>query len=332
MPIRAHPNRAMSSVAVLRTVRPDRVRSWERGGPVESSGTQDAAGRRVTSVVEAHRRAGRFFSAGGVSSFVRDEGDGPPVVLVHGLPASSFLYRKVIPELAGRGLRALAFDLPGLGLADRPTEFDYGISGLARFAGEAVDALGLDRFHLVVHDAGGPVGFGVAAAQPERIVSLTVLNTVVTLGATRFPGEWLARSSERLPAWMASRQLWRAMMLAVGVRDRSAVPAAELDAYRELALLDDGGAAYLRIMSGLRAHGPVDCRPVIDTRRVPYPVQLIWGAHDPLLSLRRYAWPALRASGLSHLSALPARHFLQEDQAPALGALIGRFALDATVT
>ena len=71
-------------------------------------------------VAATHRRAGRRFEAAGVASFVREEGDGDPVVLMHGLPASSFLYRKVIPELAARGLRAIAFDLPGWGSPTAP--------------------------------------------------------------------------------------------------------------------------------------------------------------------------------------------------------------------
>lgn len=62
---------------------------------------------------------------------VIDEGDGPPVVCLHGVPASSFLYRKVVPELAARGLRGLAFDLPGLGLAERPQDFDYSCASRA---------------------------------------------------------------------------------------------------------------------------------------------------------------------------------------------------------
>ena len=120
-------------------------------------------------VVERHRSAGRHFDADGLRSFVREEGEGEPVLCLHGVPSSCFLYRKVISELASRGLRGVAFDLPGLGLADRPEDFDYTWTGLGRFTLAAVDALGLDRFHLVVHDVGGPVGFELAAASPERI-------------------------------------------------------------------------------------------------------------------------------------------------------------------
>jgi pimeloyl-ACP methyl ester carboxylesterase len=64
---------------------------------------------------------------------VREQGSGEPVLCVHGLPASAFLYRKVLAELAKLGLRGVAFELPGLGLADRPAGFDYTWSGLGRF-------------------------------------------------------------------------------------------------------------------------------------------------------------------------------------------------------
>ena len=119
---------------------------------------------------------------------MRDEGDGDPVLCMHGVPASSFLYRKLLPELAARGLSGVAFDLPGLGLADRPPGFDYTWTGLGRFAVAAVDALGLDRFHLVVHDLGGPVGFELAAALPARVRSLTILNTLIEVDRFRRPG------------------------------------------------------------------------------------------------------------------------------------------------
>ena len=133
----------------------------------------------VNAVIDAHERSGYRLAVGGVETFVLDLGHGQPVVCLHGVPASSFLYRKLIVELAARGLRGIAFDLPGLGLAERPAAFDYSWTGLGRFASAAVDALDLDRFHLVVHDIGGPVGFELAAAHPGRVASLTVLNAPV---------------------------------------------------------------------------------------------------------------------------------------------------------
>src|SRR5215208_6655381 len=127
--------------------------------------------------IAIHQAAGRRFSAGGVTSFVRDQppsvGTGSAVVLVHGVPSSSFLYRKMIPTLAQQGLRAIAFDFPGLGLADRPEEFDYSWSGLSRWLGEAIDSLGVDRCHLVVHDIGGHIACERGVRNEERVKSHT---------------------------------------------------------------------------------------------------------------------------------------------------------------
>ena len=140
-------------------------------------------------LLERHRASGQVFTAGGIGSFVLDEGprDGEAVVCVHGVPASAYLYRKVVPALATRGLRGIAVDLPGLGLAERPADADYTWTGLGRWLGTAIDVLELDRFHLVVHDIGGPIGLEVAAADPHRVRSLTILNTTIAVESFHRP-------------------------------------------------------------------------------------------------------------------------------------------------
>jgi haloalkane dehalogenase len=248
---------------------------------------------------------------------------------MHGLPSSSFLYRKVMPELAARGFRALSFDLPGLGFADRPPDFDYTFTGLGRFAVAAVDALGLGRFHLVVHDAGGPVGFELAAAIPGRVRTLSLLNTVVDMGSFPFPMELYARfaTGRRWPALPPAR-ITRELIYRIGIRDRAAVPPEEVDAYRELVLRGDDGRAYLSIMRNLeRSRDKARLyKSVVDTRTKPYPVQVVWGADDPILSLRKHGWNAREAAGLQTINALPGKHFLQEDMAPEIATLVADFA------
>ena len=142
---------------------------------------------KAAEVIAAYEASGRYFTAAGIESFVLDRGDGQAVVCLHGVPASAFLFRKVVDELAARGLRGLAFDLPGLGLAARPPDADYAWTGLGRFAVAAVTRLGLERFHLVIHDIGGPVGLEVAAALPERVASITLLNAPVMVDSFRRP-------------------------------------------------------------------------------------------------------------------------------------------------
>lgn len=275
----------------------------------------------VDAVVKAHRAAGRFFEAGGVRSFVREQGEGQPVVCMHGVPASCFLYRKVLPGLADRGLRGLAFDLPGLGLADRPTDFDYSWSGLGRFSVAAIDALQLDRFHLIVHDIGGPVGFEVAAALPGRVASLTILNTIIEVDTFRRPWSMEPFAWRGLgPLWLASstRRVFRWLMLTQGIGDRDSISMEELDAYRALLVRDDGGRAFLEIMRGFERTPEKRQRYVAAIEALRPRVQVLWGVDDPALKVSPFGEIAKRVTGVSDLVALRAKHFLQEDQAPAI--------------
>ena len=270
---------------------------------------------QVTEVVLAHRDAGRFFRANGVGSFVRTEGAGEPIVLVHGLPTSSFLYRRVLPELAAAGFQGVAFDLPGLGLAERPRDFDYSISGLSDWCVSAVGELGLDTFHLVVHDAGGPVGFGLAARLKHRIASLTIFDTVLGAGRIPFPGELLARFSSEMSGPFASKLAWRELMYRVGIEDRTAVSRADIDAYRILTLGSDGGWGYLQIMSALRkTDESARYLDVVDSRTAPYPIDVAWGAHDRVLPVGSRGAAMLRATGLPAMTVIPAKHYPQEDR------------------
>ncbi len=117
-----------------------------------------------------------------------DEGQGDPILLLHGEPTSSFLWRKLIPQLPGR---KVAPDLIGFGLSDKPTEigwysYDRHVDSIARL----IDELDLTELTLVVHDWGGPIGLRVAVEQPERIARLVILNTGI--GGGRPPSEtWL---------------------------------------------------------------------------------------------------------------------------------------------
>jgi haloalkane dehalogenase len=280
-------------------------------------------------VVERHRNAGRSFEAGGLRSFVREEGTGEAVVCLHGVPSSSFLWRKVLAALAGRGLRGLAFDLPGLGLADRPEGYDYTWTGLGRFARAAVDELGLESFHLVVHDVGGPVGFELAAAAPERVRSLTVLNTIVEVDGFKRPWSmepFARRGVGEIFLATMTKPAFRMLFGLQGVKDRDATPKEEVDAYVDLLKREDGGRAFLRIMRGFERTPEKQELYVGALRDAAYPVQVVWGAEDPALPLDPYGEAARRAARLDQIHTVPAKHFLQEDQAPAVAERVAALA------
>jgi pimeloyl-ACP methyl ester carboxylesterase len=100
-----------------------------------------------------------------------DGGDGDPVVFLHGLPETSFAWRRAFNWMAA-DYRIIAVDLEGFGLS-RTTAEDYSIEAMATRLLDLFDAIGLDRFHLVGHDFGGLIGARVASGAPARALSYT---------------------------------------------------------------------------------------------------------------------------------------------------------------
>jgi pimeloyl-ACP methyl ester carboxylesterase len=285
---------------------------------------------QVAKAIERHRAAGREFEAGGVHSFARQQGEGEPVVLMHGIPVSSFLYRKVLPLLAERGLRGVAFDLPGLGLAEKPESFDYTWSGLGRWTGEAIDALGLDGCHLVVHDIGGPIGLEWALRNRERVRSLTVLDTLIDVA--HFRRVWtmdLARPPLLGPLWVATIRppVARWLFYMQGIGDRGATPADEVDAHIALLHRDSGGSSFRKIVRGFELTEEKERFYTDGLREAGWPATILWADRDPALGEdRRRAFEDVLGIEASVISA---KHFLQEDRAPAVADAIAGVAKSA---
>lgn len=105
-----------------------------------------------------------------------DEGSSVPVLLLHGNPTWSFLYRDVIKALRGT-VRLIAPDYPGFGCSDHPPGYGYTPVEHAQWVTRLVDSLALDRFILVGHDWGGPIGLSLAVERPDRIAGLVLSNT-----------------------------------------------------------------------------------------------------------------------------------------------------------
>lgn len=134
--------------------------------------------------------APRYAEVDGLRLHYVEEGTGDPVLLLHGEPTWSFLYRKMIPPLAAVA-RPIAVDYPGFGRSDKPTDrgwytYDRHFEVLRRF----VEQRDLRRLTVVCQDWGGPLGLRLAVEHPERVERLVVMNTGIFSG--RPPGEaWL---------------------------------------------------------------------------------------------------------------------------------------------
>ncbi len=136
----------------------------------------------VDSVARADNAPGvayRTVAIEDVEIFYREAGDPdrPTLLLLHGFPTSSHMYRDLITELADE-FHLVAPDYPGYGFSSMPSvdEFDYSFDNVARLMQQFVDTIGLDRYSLYLMDYGAPVGFRIAANAPERVDTLIVQN------------------------------------------------------------------------------------------------------------------------------------------------------------
>lgn len=269
---------------------------------------------------------------GGFAMHVMEHGEGLPVVMLHGNPSWGFLWRKVALALEGAGLRAVMPDLVGLGLSDKPRDASvHTIDFHAAQVGALLDALGIERCVLAVQDWGGAIGGCVAAARPERVKGLVVLNTV--LGPPR-PG-FRPTPFHRFAALPLLPQLAfrvggfmpRGMALAQG--DRGSIRGEVARAYRwPLRRFVDRVAplALARMAPGSFTHPSIPAlqRSEAWAQSFRGPAELVWGERDPVLA--RALGRVQKLLPHARLTSTQAGHFLQEEVPEEISAAIRRVA------
>ncbi len=151
----------------------------------------------------------KYATVNGRRVFYREAGDpsAPTMLLLHGLPTSSQMFRDLIPEFADR-FHLIAPDYIGFGHSDAPsnTEFEYTFDNLAAHVAGLIDVLGLKSYILYMQDYGGPVGFRIFAQRPEQVAGFVVQNANAYMeGVGEAPKQALG------PLWearVASRRWW----------------------------------------------------------------------------------------------------------------------------
>ena len=129
---------------------------------------------------------GDFATVDGKKTFYIDRGDGPAVVLLHGLPLSSWEWRQFIPVLSEH-YRVITPDLYGFGYSDRPLDVDYSWPAYGEWLHQFLEAVDVDRATFVVTDIAGPISFELLAAHPEKVSGLVIANTWYTDEALHIP-------------------------------------------------------------------------------------------------------------------------------------------------
>jgi haloalkane dehalogenase len=254
-----------------------------------------------------------------------DVGDGPPVLLLHGEPTWSFLWRKVIPPIRDAGYRAIAPDLPGFGRSDKPTDIGwYSYDRHTAAVAALLEELDLRDATVVVHDWGGPIGLRVAVDQPDRIARIVVLDTGLFTGHQRMNEAWMAfrnfvERTEDLPVGFLVRRAC--------ARDPGEAVVAAYDAPFVNPASKAGARAFPLILPlSPDAPGAAQCARVLETLETDRrPKLFIWAESDPVIPLetgRRFA--AALGGEIDHVIA-DASHFLQEDAGPEIGQLIANW-------
>ncbi len=254
--------------------------------------------------------------------------DGEPVLLLHGEPSWSFLYRHVIPALAAAGLRAIAPDLIGFGRSDKPAEI--GDHSYARHVewirAFAFDRLGLRGLTVVGQDWGGLIGLRLVAEHPDRFARVVAANTGLPTGDQAMPEVWLRfREVVRtMPRVDVSRLVQAGCQTALSPQVLAAYDAP---------FPDESYKAGVRAMPGLVPTSPDD--PASEANRAAWrelsgwdkPFLVAFSDHDPITGamapILKRAIPG--AAGLEHPVLEGAGHFLQEDAGERLGAVIAGF-------
>ena len=266
----------------------------------------------------------RWFDGAGPRVHYIDEGAGRPVVMFHGNPTWSFLYRKVIQQLSGR-FRCVAMDYPGFGLSERPSGYGYTSEEHARVIGKLVDHLNLDGFIVVGQDWGGPIGMTVATERASRVAGMVFANTwywpakgslvTFSLVMSSPPLQWLILHRNSFVNFIMPRSVATPMDANVFKSYQDAQPNPE--ARRGVAEFPKQIRLARPMLERLAATAP----KALGAK----PMELVWAMKDPafgnehVIARWQLDFPSANLTRLAN-----ANHYIQEDAPDAVAAAVDR--------
>ncbi len=287
----------------------------------------------------ATRVAYRNAAVDGLNIFYREAGpaDAPTIVLLHGFPSSSHMYRDLIPVLAVR-YHVIAPDYPGFGYSDAPAAaaFEYTFDRLADIVERFLDQKGVAQFSIYIQDYGSPLGFRLATRHPERIEAIISQNgNAYDEGLSPFWAEflypfWKDRNpeTEAKAASLLTLEMTK-LQYQAGFRDAERVSP---DAWTlDQANLDRPGnkAIQLDLFYDYRKNPPLFPAWHQYLRDHQPPLLAVWGKNDPIF-LPAGATAFLRDNPKAEVHLLDTGHFALEEEGPAIAAMVEDF-LDRNV-
>ena len=273
---------------------------------------------------EAH-----YVEVDGMRMHYVDEGarDGDVVLLLHGEPSWSYLYRHMIPPLRDAGLRVVAPDLIGFGKSDKPTrKSDYSYAGHVAWMQAFIEALDLSGINLFCQDWGSLIGLRVAAENEQRFARIAVGNGALPTGDQAVPRAFkIWRAFALYSPWFP---IGRILQMGT-VNELSAVEVAAYDAPFPSARYKAGSRAFPKLVP-IRPDDPAS-----DANRAAWKIYKQWAKpflttfsnRDPIMRGGEKVWQESvpGAKGQEHVIIRNAGHFLQEDKGPEIADVLIRF-------
>ena len=253
-----------------------------------------------------------------------DEGQGRPLLLLHGWPTSSFLYRNITPVLAQRH-RVVVPDLPGFGASSKPVDRTYSFELFASVLDALVERLGLDDLGLLVHDLGGPIGVHWALHRPGRVSRLALLNTLLypDFDPTVIDFVMTLADEDRRHELVGEDGLRE--VLRVGVSQADALSDESLDGITAPFTSEEDRRALAQAGFGLHPDGFADIARLLPGLQIP--VLGLYGADDQILpDIAETFAHVQRDVPHAQIEAVPgAGHFLQEEVPSLLAQRLSEF-------
>ena len=219
-------------------------------------------------------KPGRVVSVDGVGIHYLEAGSGPALLLIHGLGASTFTFRRILPDLARR-FRVVALDLKGFGFSERP-DGDYTLSTQAALVLQVMDRLGIERTSVLGHSMGGAVAMRLALACPERVERLILASSASDreLGRLIWGAALIGRLLPIAAPFSLHNQRFRELSLKSGYCDPNRCTEDVIEGY----MLPGRVRGYLRALGNTMAHWRRD--PPLRPADITQPTLILWGEGD----------------------------------------------------
>ncbi len=276
----------------------------------------------------------KFLEVRGSKMHYVEQGEGDPILFLHGNPTSSYLWRNVIPHVSGHG-RCIAPDLIGMGKSDKP-DLEYRFFEHANYVEDFIDALGLSNITLVIHDWGSGLGFHYAALQPDKIKAIAFMEAIVLpvpswdTFSSDFKEIFQSFRTEKV-GWdlIVNQNFFVEKILPSGVV--RGLTEEEMNVYREPYLEPETRKPLWRWPNEIPIEGePSDVNEAVlkyNAKLVEWdiPKLLFYAEPGALLAKPAVEWCEVNLKNLTSINLGKGLHYLQEDHPHAIGEALAEW-------